>query len=84
MENRRISSQQQKVTVSIPITHKLKFKPDVSMMKSKAARYDTLINSFSRGCYGDSDIGYRLFGTDVSMVPQAGMGGVATVAPMVV
>ena len=44
MENMILSSQKQKVTLSIPVTHELKFKPDVSMMKPKAEKCDTLIN----------------------------------------
>ena len=84
MENRIISSQKQKVTVSIPVTHELKFEPGVSMMKSKTPKYDTLINFLSRDHYGGSEIGDRLFRTAVSMVPQSGMSGVATVTLMVV
>ena len=84
METRIISNQNQMVTVSIPITYELKFKPDISMMKSKAVKYDMLINSFSRSHYGGSEIVDRLFGTATSMVSQAGMSGVVTVAPIVV
>ena len=78
-----ISSQKQKFTVSIPVTHELKFKPDVSMLKSKAVKYDKLMGSISRKRYGGTSLGNSMFGLAASMVPQAGMSGVATIAPMI-
>ena len=39
MEDTIISSQKQKFTVSIPVTHDIKFKPDLSMMKAKVDTY---------------------------------------------
>ena len=44
MEDTRISSQNKKVTVSIPVIHDLKFKPDLSMMKEKVEKYDSLVS----------------------------------------
>ena len=79
-----ISSQKQQFTVSIPITHELKYKPDVSMLKSKAVKYDNLMGSISRKRYGGTTLGNSMFGLAASMVPQAGMSGVATIAPMIV
>ena len=39
----------QKVTVSISVTHDLKFKPDLSMMKAKVEKYDSLVSKLTRG-----------------------------------
>ena len=63
-----ISSQKQQFTVSIPITHKLKFKPDISMLKSKATKYDKLIKSINRRRYGGTTLGNSRFGLAASMM----------------
>ena len=53
-------------------------------MKSKAIRFDELVNSLTRQRCGDSDVSDRLFGIAASIIPQAGMNGMVTVAPMIV
>ena len=53
------------------------------MLKSKTARFDSLMNSFSLQHYNGSDMGDRLFGVAASMIPQAGMNGIAIVAPII-
>ena len=45
MEKRIISSNKYKVSVAIPVTHELKYKPDISMMKRKVETYGCLIES---------------------------------------
>lgn len=73
MEDAVISSQRQIVTISTPVTHDLKFKSDISMMKKNATKYDMLSNSLSCGRYSGSEIGDKRIGTDASMVLHVGM-----------
>ena len=47
MINQIVSSQKEMIRVSLPITHEFKLKTNLSMMTSKAARYDKLMNSLS-------------------------------------
>ena len=84
MIDQTVSSRKKIVTISFPDTHEVKLRCNISMLKSKAARFDSLINSLYRQCYSGSDVGDRLFGVAASMIPQADMNGIATVAPMIV
>ena len=79
-----VTAQKETVRMSVPSTHSVVHKNYLSAIKSKAEKYDGLVRSLSRGRYGGSSLGDRLFATAASMLPQAGMSGVATVAPMIV
>ena len=83
MQDKIISSRKQKITVSLPYTHTIVYKPDLSLLKTKAAKYDSLIKSLSRDEYAGGNIGNRLSSTAESLVPKAGMSGVAIIAPMI-
>lgn len=83
MIDQTVSSQKVIVTISLPVTHEVKLKANISLIKSKAAQFDSLVNSLSRQRYGGSDVGNKLFGVAAYMFPQAGMNGIATVAPMI-
>ena len=69
MENRTISTNKHKVSVSIPSSHELNRKLSLSIVKKKAIKYDNLITSLTRTNYDGSGIGNRLFGTVAAMVP---------------
>ena len=84
MQDKIISSRNQKITVSLPYTHAIVYKPDLSLLKTKAAKYDSLIKSLSRDKYTGSNIANRLFGTATSLVSKAGMSGVTLITPMIV
>ena len=79
-----VTAQKETVRMSVPSTHSVVHKNYLSAIKSKAEKYNGLVRSLSRGRYGGSSLGDRLFATAASMLPQAGMSGVATVAPMIV
>ena len=51
---------------------------------AKARKLDALWKTLTRIRYKGSIMGDCLFGTAASMVPQAGMSGVATIAPIIV
>ena len=70
--------------MSLLYTHAIVYKPDLSLLKTKAAKYDSLIKSLSRDEYAGGNIGNRLSSTAESLVPKAGMSGVATITPMMV
>ena len=69
--------------MSLLYTHAIVYKPDLSLLKTKAAKYDSLIKSLSRDEYAGGNIGNRLSSTAESLVPKAGMSGVAIIAPMI-
>ena len=69
IENRTISTNKHKVSLSIPSSHELNLKSSLSMVKKKAIKYDNLITSLTRNTYLGSGIGNRLFGTAATMVP---------------
>ena len=71
--------------MSIPLTHQIIHQTKLATVLAKAEKYDALWNSLTQKRYqGRRNMGNRLFGTAAAMVPQAGMSGVATIAPMVV
>ena len=48
MADSTVNSEKEQVTVSIPVTHELKLKSGISMIKSKAEKFDALVSSLSR------------------------------------
>ena len=79
-----VEAQKKTVTMSVLSTHSVVQKNYLSAIKSKAEKYCCLVQSLLQGRYGRSILGGRLFATAASMLPQAGMSGVAKVAPMIV
>ena len=53
-------------------------------LEGKAKKFDHLIQLFQHKKYSGSRMANHLFATAASMVPQAGMSGVATIIPMIV
>ena len=84
MVETHVRSQKMDVNVVLPATHQVIQRSKLSIIESKAESYDRLIKDLTRLRYKGSNLGNRFFATAAAMVPQAGMSGVSTIAPMVV